>query len=420
MFGVGYKKSIQWISIIILVIGILAVGMAYSFGERKGLVTEKYSRDFYHVPRLLPDEMKNPEFIVYGDSQPGWRVKEKFLKKRNWLTWKMLIFPFYEVYWLGNGAVGGINYLRHKPDYGTRERLMVRDAIYTQAKQSGVDFILHAGDVPDDGRRPSDWAIFLREYKEALPLVSDFPFFPIAGNHDRTNDPTHGLPNYEAVFDHPRFYVLDFPDVAIFMVDSNVILDQYQFIDDDKQDALFQEWFVSQEGSERSSWLERELSSRKQRFKIVAMHHPPVSFGYHHPDWTKPKWGRNLPQKRQMLLKLFREQGVQVVLSGHEHIYEHSIVRFPSTADQDKNDIHIIVSSGGGGPLRQRKDAKKIANFSQAYRAEGLDVALLKQEEFYHYCLVDIAADKITIQALEVTGDTEEPTRLAEKIEIPE
>jgi len=419
MFGAGYKKSIQWISIIILVIGILAVSMAYSLGERKGLVTEKYSSDFYSVPKLFPDEPmeKNPRFIIYGDTRIGWRVQEKFLKKRNWLTWKMLIFPFYEVYWLGNGAVGGINYLRNSPDYGIREHRMVRDAIYEEGKRSKVDFIFHGGDMPTNGRVPSHWGTFLKENKIDRPLVLDFPFLPVTGNHERANDETYGRPNYEAIFDYPSFYVLDFPDAAVFVVDSDVILDQYQFIDDDRQDALFQEWFVSGENSEQAAWLERELASRNQRFKIVVMHHPPVSFAKHHIDWVKPEWGRDLQNKRQQLFRLFHEQEVQLVFSSHEHLYEHSVVRYSSDSEHV---IHVVVSGGGGVPLRSGSDDQKVKQFIQNYRAEGLDVVLLKQEEIYHYCLVDIAADKITIQVLEVTGDTEEPLRLAEKIEIPE
>ena len=157
-----------------LCIFLISIFLVSSFGcEKKGLITEKYHSDFYRVPKLLTDSSmeKNPRFIIYGDSQFGWRIKEKFLKRENWLTWKMLIFPFYEVYWLGNGAIGGVNRLRHVPDYGGRERRMVRYAIYTEAKQSEVDFIFHIGDMPDDGRRPSDWAMFLNENKKR-PLAS--------------------------------------------------------------------------------------------------------------------------------------------------------------------------------------------------------------------------------------------------------
>ena len=412
-----YNRFIQRIFALFLVLGFLIASVGCG---QKGLVTEKYPPDFYRVPKLLPDGPmeKNPRFIVYGDNRPGWRIQERFLWRKNWLTWKMLIFPFYEVYWLGNGVVGGINRLRRTPDYGARERRMVRDAIYAQANQSGIDFILNVGDIPTDGQRPSDWATFLKENKEELPLVSDFPFLPVAGNHEHTNDPKYGLPNYEAIFEYPRFYVLDFPDAAILVVDSNVILDEYQLIDDDEQDNLFQKWFVSGEDSEQPAWLERELASRNQHFKIVVMHHTLISFAKHHTDWTRPLWGRNLQQKRQQLLKLFHKQGVRAVLCGHDHLYEHSIVRYSSHANRSEPGIHIIVSGGGGVPLRPGSDAQKVENFLQNYRAEGFDVNLVKQEETHHYCLVDIASDKITIQILAVTGDRTQPVRLAEEILI--
>ncbi len=443
MIHTEYNRFIQRISVpslrsracLLLVFGFLAASMGCA---QKGLVAEKYSSDFYHVPKLLPDEPmdKNPKFIVYGDSKPGSRLTQKFLKRENWLTWKMLLFPFYEVYWLGNGLVGEINRLRHTPDYGVKERRMVRDAIYAEAKDSKVDFIINGGDMSADGRRPSHWAKFLKENKIERPLVSDFPFLPVIGNHEKTNDLTYGLPNYKTIFEYPQFYVLDFPDAALFVVDSNLILDQYQFIDDDEQDALFEKWFVSGEDSEQPAWLERELASRNQSFKIVVMHYPPISFGRHHSDWTKPSWGRNLQEKRQQLLKLFHEQGVQLVLCSHEHLYEHSILRSrgvvhevttehseqstdPTYGNQTEHEIHFVITGGGGVPLRPRSDAQRIEACCQNYRTEGFDVFLVKQEEIYHYCLVDIAPDKITIQVLEVTGDATHPTRLVEEILIP-
>ena len=414
-----YNRVIRYTCVVIL---LLAIGYLAVFRgcARKGLVTEKYSRDFYHVPKLLHGELmdKNPGFIFYGDSRTGWRVQEKFLKKKNWYTWKMLLFPFYEIYWLGNGIVGGANYLRHVPDYGARERLMMRDSIYEAAKQQKVDFILHGGDMPVDGRRPSHWAAFLRENKIELPLVLDFPFLPVVGNHEKANDPAYGLPNYEAIFDYPQFYVLDFPNAAIFVVDSDLILDQYQFIEDDEQDALFQKWFVSGEDSEQSAWLEREMSSRDQTFKILVIHHPPVSFGRHHGNWTEPSYGRNLQQKRRQLLNLLYEQQVQIVLCSHEHLYEHSILRYPGDEDAGSRDIHFVVSGGGGVPLRTRTSQEKLEGFIDNYRAEGLDVALVKQEEIFHYCLVKVAPDRVSIQVIEVTGKPEEPLKLAEEIVV--
>ena len=417
-------KFIQRFLALLLVFGVLVINTGCA---KKGLVAEKYPSEFYRVPKLLPDEPmdKNPKFIIYGDSRAGWRYNEKFFKKKNWFTWKMFLFPFYEVYWLGNGLVSGINRLRHTPDYGVVERRMVRDAIYAEAKRSKVDFIIHGGDMPTDGRRPSHWETFLREYKIERPLVSDFPFLPVVGNHEKANDLTYGLPNYKAIFDYPQFYVLDFPDVALFVVDSNFILDQYQFIDDDEQDALFEKWFVSGMDSEKPAWLEREMASRNQTFKIVVMHHPPISFGRHHSDWLKPSYGRNLQEKRQQLLKLFHEQKVQVVLCCHEHFYEHSILRgrgqSPDSTygNQTECEIHFVVTGGGGAPLHNRTDAKKLKKFLQNYRAEGLDAVLVEHEEIYHYCLVDIAPDKIVIRVMEVTKDATQPLRLVEEILIP-
>jgi hypothetical protein len=414
-----YNRVIRYTCVVIL---LLAIGYLAVFRgcARKGLVTEKYSSDFYHVPGLLPGELmdKDPGFIFYGDSRAGWRVQEKFLRKKNWYTWKMLIFPFYEIYWLGNGIVGGVNYLRHVPDYGARERLMMRNYIYEAAKQQKIDFVFHGGDMPNDGRRPTHWATFLRENKIERPLVLDFPFLPVVGNHEKANDPAYGLPNYEAIFDYPQFYVLDFPNAAIFVVDSDLILDQYQFIEDDEQDALFQEWFVSGEDSEQSAWLEREMSSRDQIFKILVIHHPPLSFAKHHGDWTEPSYGRNLQQKRQQLLDLLYEQQVQIVLCSHEHLYEHSILRYPDDEDAGRREIHFVVSGGGGVPLRTRTSQEKLEKYLDNYRAEGLDVALVKHEAIYHYCLVEVAPDKVSVKVVEVTGKPEEPVRLAEEIVI--
>ena len=409
-----YRRFIQRVFVFLLISGFLITSIGCA---GKGLVSAEYLDDFYCVPNLLPDASmnKNPQFIFYGDSRPGWRLNERFLRKKNWITWKMLIFPFYEIYWLGNGIVGGINRLRHVPDYNHPQRLMVRDAVYEEAKRSKVDFILHGGDMPTDGRRPSHWETFLEEHNEELPFVSEVPFLPVIGNHERTDDKDYGMPNYQAVFSCPPFYVLDFPDAAIFVLDSNILIDQYQSIDDDEQDALFRKWFVSDDGSEEPAWLERELASRNQQFKIVAMHHPPVSFSKHYTDWTKTSSGRDLTKKRYRLFSVFRKYEVRLILSGHDHIYEHNIVQL---SGDDGPSIHVLISGGAGSPLRSGTDPTRTAECCQVFSEEGLDAALVRQVEIYHYCLVDIDPDKITIRVMETTGDPKDPVILADEIVI--
>ena len=405
------KRSVQRILAFFMVLGFLACSGGCA---QKGLVSQKYRRDFYRVAKLLPDSPmdKNPQFIIYGDSRSGWRLKEKFLHKRNWLTWKMAIVPFYELYWLGNGVVGGINRLRQAPKYGIREHRMVRDAIYQEAKRSNVDFIFHGGDIPADGRRPSHWETFLKQNKIEKPLLLDFPVLPVMGNHERGNDQIYGLPNFQAIFEYPQFYVLDSPDAAIFVVDSDFILDQYGLIDDDKQDALFQEWFVADDGS---AWLERELAARNQRFKIVVMHHPLISFATHYRDWDQSSWGRDLKKKRKRLISMFYQRGVQLLLCSHEHLYEHSAVQL---ASQNGATIDVVITGGGGAPLRNTSDEKTVNMYRQNFAKEGLNVVLKKQEAIHHYCVVDIAQDKVTIKVMEVTGDAKEPQRLVDEIEI--
>ena len=379
----------------------------------KGLVTEKYPEKSYSVPRLMPNTIeKNPTFLVYGDSRPGWQIEDEFLNKKIWLSWRAILFP----YWLVRGIIGGINWLRHVPDYGGRERLMVRDAIYEEAKRSKIDFILHTGDMVNDGQRPKHWISFLKENKIKHPLLEEYPYLPTIGNHDKVNDSFHGFHNYQAIFSYPHFYVIDFPDCALFIVNSGLIFNKQQMVEEDKQEKLFQRWFISGEESDNPSWMEKELGSRNNTFKIIVMHHPPLSFGKHHQDWENTLHGKNLQIKRQQLLKLFQEQGVKIVISGHEHLYEHTILRYKSESSKPDKELHVIVSGGGGAPLQEKSNEMRLEKYKKNYLSQGLDTVLIKQEDIYHYCLFQIKQEGVSIKVFQVTGDVAKPVTLIENI----
>ena len=404
--------------IMTLTVGLLLV-FTGTVWAGKGLVRDAYPAEYYAIPRLLEGDAldHNPTFIVYGDNRPGWRIKESFYRKKNWWTWKQLIIPIYQVYWLGNGVVGSVNGIRYKPDYGHRQARRVRDAVYAEAQRSKVDFIMNTGDITSDGRYPDHWKTFIDQNKIEVPLVLDFAYLPVIGNHEEANDTLYGMQNYRDVFSYDAFYVLRCPDVDFFVVDSSIIIDKSQYIDDDLQDELFETWFVAGKNAPEPAWLERELEASDKTFKIVAIHHPLIGFGKHYHNWTDPKSGRDLLDKRHRLLEVLAQSGVQIVLNGHEHMYEHTILK--RIGDEDlRTEIHCVVTGGGGSPLHPGLDRDEIADLEKAYLEGGLAVVSARQDVVYNYCLVEVKSDEISIVVYEVPDKSDTAPELLDRVVI--
>ncbi|MDH3214860.1 MAG: metallophosphoesterase [Candidatus Krumholzibacteria bacterium] len=401
-------------SLCLIVACMSLVGVSCS---RPGLVRDKYSADFYQIPKKLESNHfdQNPRFIIYGDNRPGWRLKEKFLRKEAWKTWKQLIVPFYQIYWLGNGVVGLVNGLRRVPDYGDEQARWVRDAVYERAKSSNVDFLINTGDLVTNGRHPQRWETFIKQYKEEVPVVTDFAYLPTVGNHEHANDSVYAMPNYRDVLSYPPFYTLHGPDIDVFVIDSNLILDQYGYIDDDTQDALFETWFVSDPDAGEVAWLAQGLRSSKKTFKAVVMHHPPLAFARHHGNWASAKNGRDLALKRHQLMELFRREGVDVVFSGHQHMYEHNTLSYTGESGED-DDIHFVITGGGGAPLHRAYDREEIDACRVNYTDEGLNTICVRQEVIYNYCLVDVTPSKMTIKVYRVSDDPDTNGRLVDTL----
>jgi 3',5'-cyclic AMP phosphodiesterase CpdA len=376
----------------------------------KGLLVEDYPEDLYSGIETMGagTHDANPRFLAYGDTQAGWRVNERFLRRRNWITPKAFIFPFYYLYNVGQGIVGTVNWVRHVPDYGGAERRMMRDVVYADVMRERPDFLLHLGDIClNDGRRPQHWATYLSESKVDVPLLASIPVVPVIGNHERANDTEYGYPNYRAVFpDPPRFRVLEFPDLALFVVDSNFILDQNQHIPDKEQERLWNKWILAPPGAQ-PAWLQRELASHHQRFKLVVMHHPPVSIGRHHDDWTRTDYGVDLPVKRRELLDLLLDNGVQLLMSGHEHIYQHTTVRRHHNGDIDDATLHMVITSGGGAPVRPLSSEREIEYACRDYLGDNFIVDLVQHDSAYHFTRVTVTADSLRLDTFRVDSDAQ-------------
>ncbi|HVR63396.1 MAG TPA: metallophosphoesterase [Polyangia bacterium] len=116
-------------------------------------------------------------------------------------------------------------------------------------------------------------------------------FFPALGNHDWYTDKAAAHLAYFTLPGNERYYDQVWGAVHVFAVDSDER-------EPDGTDA----------GSLQAAWLRQRLAASTARWKIVYMHHPPYSSGPHGPS----------PQMRWP----FAEWGADLVLAGHDHIYE--------------------------------------------------------------------------------------------------
>jgi 3',5'-cyclic AMP phosphodiesterase CpdA len=87
---------------------------------------------------------------------------------------------------------------------------------------------------------------------------------------------------------------------------------------------------TTQMSPEQLTWVEEELKSTTDEWKIAFFHHPLYSSARAH--------GSNLPLRRE-LEPLFVRYNVSVVFAGHDHTYER--------AKPQQGIVHFVVGSGG-------------------------------------------------------------------------
>jgi predicted phosphodiesterase len=196
------------------------------------------------------------------------------------------------------------------------------------------DLVLHVGDVvyPDGRAQNYDPELL----GPMAPLLATAPVMPILGDHDiRSAD---GAPFF-SVFDlpangittSPRYYSFRQGDAEFFCLD--VESSEYG------------------EDSDQYRWLERGLAGSVARWKFVTVFEPPFS-----------SENSNIVE-RLTLSPLFERYGVDIVFSGHEHLYERSK---PIRMFGDSGTPVTYVVEGGGGASLSPYDAEDFSAFVSA------------------------------------------------------
>ena len=233
-------------------------------------------------------------------------------------------------------AVIGDNGTGDQPEFDVARQMVAYRA------QMPFDFVLMLGD--NLFGRPSAGEFndaFARPYKPLLD--AGVRFHAILGNHDAPDNrlyPLFGM-------DGQRYYTWARENTRFFGVDTNR-LDDAQMV-----------------------WLENALKRSLERWKIVYFHHAIYSGGKRH--------GSNI-ELRVRLEPLFVRYGVNVVFSGHDHIYQ----RF-----KPQKGITYFVE-GASGKLRK------------GINASAESAAAFDQDQ--SFMLVEIAGSELTFRTITRTG----------------
>lgn len=240
--------------------------------------------------------------------------------------------------------------------YGdTRTNPAAHASIVRAMSRETADFVLHTGDFIPDGRRANDWLTY---FDVAAPLIASTPLVPTVGNHDMMAG--EGLANYRTRMRTPSggspnetYYMFQYGPVRILSIDTDESL---------------------RPGSPQRRWLENALEEAEASTKhiFMLMHHGPYSSGAH---------GSNLAISETDVNRLIRRHHVELVMSGHDHMYERG----------DAEGLKYIVSGGGGAPLY----------FTNTTLSSQLAFA-----PEHHYVRVEVTPDEVRITALGPDGHT--------------
>jgi predicted MPP superfamily phosphohydrolase len=241
---------------------------------------------------------------------------------------------------------------------GNREQYDVANQMVAFHAKFAFDRVIMLGDNIYGGQGPSDLVQKFSQPYKAL-LDAGVKFYASLGNHDDPANVKYPLFNMGG----ERYYTYVTKNVRFFVLDSDIL--------DPKQ----------------ITWLTEQLKNSKDDWKICYFHHPLYSDGDTH--------GPSV-DLRVVLEPLFVAAGVNVVFSGHDHIYERI---------KPQKGITYFVA-GSGGQLR-KGDTNRSAITAAAF------------DQDQAFMLVEIDGQTMTFQAVSRMGKIVDSGTIQRQVRLP-
>jgi predicted phosphodiesterase len=224
-----------------------------------------------------------------------------------------------------------------------------------------ADFLVNTGDLVELGGAPGQWQRF---FDIEGPLMRERPIFAVVGNHELAEGAGIEYVRYfgpEGAFPEPNATTFSLEQLSgtfrwansrFFLVNGMVD-------------------FTSGPGR---AWIEKVLGDADNEaglvWRIVVVHHGPWSSGPHGPN-------RRLVEGK--IPELFRAHKVDLVIAGHDHIYERGT----------GEGLPYLVSGGGGAP---------------PYRIKKVDPTSRRSESAHHFIEASVSAAGIQLTAIRPDG----------------
>lgn len=243
--------------------------------------------------------------------------------------------------------------------WSKQQQELARELI-SQRQAFPYEFVLMLGDNNYGDGSPESYRVrFEQPYKPLLD--AGVKFYAALGNHDIGPQWDYPLFNMNG----HRYYTFE-EKKGVPLISENSV--RFFVLDTNQLDT------------DQVAWFERELSGSNADWKIAFFHHPIYSSGRY--TWTTLV-------RRRTLEPLMVKYGVDVVLAGHEHVYERMV---------PQNGI-VHFTSGSAGSVR-------VGDLQPSpIMAKGYDRDL-------SFMLVEISGDTLYFQSINRQGETVDSGRI--------
>ncbi len=170
-----------------------------------------------------------------------------------------------------------------------------------------ASFVLSLGDQSEDD---AIYQIQHNYFSQLENVLKSSPLYTTIGNHDNHDS----LYNYVRTFTLPseaeaggvpshtkKYYSFDYSNIHIVVLCTEIY-----------DDANFKA---------QAEWLKTDLDDNKKEWLIACMHQPFHSGGYHPSDEVE-----TAQKRRETWLTLLEDHGIDLILQGHNHVYERSFL----------------------------------------------------------------------------------------------